>query len=58
MTMDRRAVFFLCSSVVCLLLSFVTPEGLHWVGYVLAVGYALLAGASYLDFSSRQRGNR
>jgi len=55
---DRRAVFFLCSAALCLLLSVVTPEELRWVGYVLAVGYALLAGASYLDFSSRQRGER
>jgi len=55
---DRRAVFFLCSAVLCLLISFVTPEELRWVGYVLAVGYALLAGASYLDFSSRQRGDQ
>jgi len=36
----------------------VTPEELRWVGYTLSVGYALLAGASYLDFSSRQRGNQ
>ena len=56
--MDRRAVFFLCSSVLCLLLTFVTPEELRWVGYTLSVGYAVLAGASYLNFSSRQRGNQ
>ena len=55
--MDRRAAFFACSSLVCFLLSFVTPAGLRWVGYVLAVGYAVLAGASYLDFLSRQRGS-
>ena len=54
--MDRRAVFFLCSAVVCFLLGFVTPAGLRWVGYALAAGYAVLAGASYLDFLSRQRG--
>jgi len=54
--MDRRAVFFVCSSFVCLLLSLVTPDALRWVGYTLAIGYAVLAGASYLDFLSRQRG--
>jgi hypothetical protein len=56
--MDRRAVFFLCSAVLCLVLTIVTPEELRWVGYTLAVGYTVLAGASYLDFASRQRGNR
>jgi hypothetical protein len=55
--MDRRAVFFACSSLVCFLLSFVTPAELRWVGYALAAGYALLAVASYLDFFSRQRGS-
>jgi hypothetical protein len=56
--MDRRAVFFLCSSIVCGLLTFVTPPELRWVGPVMAVSYALLSAASWLDFSSRRRSNR
>lgn len=54
--MDRRAVFFLCSGVACFLLSFVTPSALRWVGEVMAVAYIILAGASWLDHSSRRRG--
>ena len=41
--MDRRAVFFLCSAIVCALLSFVTPSELRWVGDVMAVAYAVLS---------------
>ncbi|MEP7203873.1 MAG: hypothetical protein ABI894_14775 [Ilumatobacteraceae bacterium] len=56
--MDRRAVFFLCSAVVCLALSFVTPSELRWVGSVMAVAYAALSASSWLDHSSRRRTNR
>ncbi|MEP7113215.1 MAG: hypothetical protein ABI862_08115 [Ilumatobacteraceae bacterium] len=56
--MDRRAVFFLCSAVLCFLLAFVTPSELRWVGEAMSIGYAVLAGASWLDHSSRRRGIR
>jgi len=56
--MDRRAVFFLCSALVCAVLTFVTPSELRWVGNVMAVAYAALAAASWLDHSSRRRSNR
>lgn len=56
--MDRRAVFFLCSALVCAVLALVTPTGLRWVGNVMAVAYAGLAAASWLDHSSRRRSNR
>ncbi|MEO7369680.1 MAG: hypothetical protein ABI949_18505 [Ilumatobacteraceae bacterium] len=56
--MDRRAVFFLCSALVCALLAFVTPSDLQWVGNAMAIAYAALAAASYLDHSSRRRSNR
>jgi hypothetical protein len=56
--MDRRAVFFLCSAVVCLLMSGVTPASLRWVGQVMALAYAILAAASWLDYVSRRRSNR
>ena len=56
--MDRRAVFFLCSAVVCLLMSGVTPASLQWVGQVMAIAYAVLAAASWLDHVSRRRSNR
>jgi hypothetical protein len=56
--MDRRAVFFLCSAVICVVLAFVTPSELRWVGNVMALAYAALATASWLDHSSRRRSNR
>ena len=56
--MDRRAVFFLCSALVCAVLAFVTPPELRWVGYVMTAAYALLATASWLDDSSRRRSSR
>ncbi|HEY7626707.1 MAG TPA: hypothetical protein VH761_06555 [Ilumatobacteraceae bacterium] len=52
--MDRRAVFFMCSAVVCVLLAFVTPSELSWVGNVMALGYVVLAVASWLDYASRR----
>jgi hypothetical protein len=56
--MDRRAVFFLCSALICALLSVVTPSELRWVGNVMAVAYAALAAASWLDHLSRRRSSR
>jgi hypothetical protein len=57
--MDRRAVFFfLCSALICALLTVVTPAELRWVGSVMAVAYAALAAASWLDHLSRRRSSR
>lgn len=56
--MDRRAVFFMCSAVVCVLLARVTPSDLRWVGNVMAIGYVVLAAASWLDYASRRRSDR
>jgi hypothetical protein len=56
--MDRRAVFFLCSALICTVLTLVTPSELRWVGNVMALGYAALAAASWLDHLSRRRSNR
>jgi uncharacterized membrane protein len=56
--MDRRAVFFICSAVICMLLATVTPSDLRWVGNTMAIAYALLAAASWLDHASRRRSNR
>ncbi|HSB86647.1 MAG TPA: hypothetical protein VLD86_10070 [Ilumatobacteraceae bacterium] len=56
--MDRRAVFFVCSALVCVLLAGVTPSDLRWVGNAMALGYVVLALASWLDYASRRRGNR
>jgi hypothetical protein len=53
--MHRRAVFFLCSAILCALLVPLTPSHLRWFAVMLAVIYAVLAGASWLDSWSRQR---
>lgn len=51
--MDRRAVFFVGSAIVCALLIPVTPEKYRWVGELLAVAYVVLGAASLLDHISR-----
>jgi hypothetical protein len=53
--MDRRAIFFLGSAVLCLLLVPLTPSDLRWFALVLAGVYVLLAAASALDNRSRRR---
>ena len=53
--MDRRALFFLGSAGVCVLLVPATPSDLRWFTVALAVVYVLLAGASALDNRSRSR---
>ena len=53
--MDRRAQFFLASSGVCALLIPLTPEEFRWFAVALALIYAVLALASYLDHRSRNR---
>ena len=56
--MDRRAVFFFCCAIVCALMTTVTPASLRWVGEVMAIAYAVLAAASWLDYISRRHNNR
>jgi hypothetical protein len=53
--MDRRALFFLGSAVVCLLLVPLTPADLRWFTLVVAGVYLVLAAGSALDNRSRQR---
>ena len=55
--LDRRAVFFLLSGLVCALLVPVTPEELRWVGEVMVVTFVVLAIASWLDDRSRASGS-
>jgi hypothetical protein len=52
--MDRRAVFFLVSSVLCAALTFALDE-LQWVTITLAIAYALFAFLSWLDWMGRRR---
>jgi uncharacterized membrane protein YeiB len=56
--LDRRAVFFAIAGLVCLLLVPVTPNDLRWVGFTMAVTFAVLATASLLDDLSRSRSRR
>ncbi len=56
--MDRRALFFLASAAVCLVLVPVTPADLRWFTAALAVVYVLLAIGSALDNWSRSREGR
>ena len=56
--MDRRAVFFACSALICLVLATVTPHDLRWVGNTMAIAYAVLAVASWLDHATRRRSSR
>jgi hypothetical protein len=53
--MDRRAIFFLGSAFVCLLLVPATPSDLRWFAIVLAGVYLVLAAGSALDNWSRRR---
>jgi hypothetical protein len=53
--MDRRALFFLGSAAVCLLLVPLTPSDLRWFALALAGLYVLLAAGSALDNRSRRR---
>lgn len=53
--MDRRAVFFLLSSLTSLVLLWPTPPELRWVGTILAIAFAVLALASWADHRSRVR---
>ncbi|MDQ1394976.1 MAG: hypothetical protein QOG64_235 [Acidimicrobiaceae bacterium] len=52
---DRRVVFFLIASVVCVLLALVAPGEFRGVCLGVAGVYAVLAIATALDRRSRQR---
>ena len=53
--MDRRALFFLVSAVVCTVLIPATQSDLRWVPIAMAIGYAILAVLSALDARSRHQ---
>ena len=58
--MDRRALFFFGSAILCgLLIQFIPHESgkdsIAWIGYVLAIGYFVLGVLSALDNWSRSR---
>jgi len=52
--MDRRAIFFLVSAVLCAALTFALDE-LQWVTIALAVAYTVFALLSWLDWMGRRR---
>jgi hypothetical protein len=53
--MDKRALFFLVAAIVCTVLVPATPGEYRWFAIGLAVLYAVLALASWLDNQSRKR---
>lgn len=52
---DKRAVFFVLSSIAAAVLIPLCPDDYRWVGWVLAIGYLVLAVLSWLDHWSRRR---
>jgi hypothetical protein len=52
--MDRRAIFFFGSAVVCVLMSFVVDTELKYVPYWLAGVYLVLGILSSVDAISRR----
>jgi heme A synthase len=53
--MDRRALFFLGSAVVCALLIPVTEQAQRWVPAALTVVYVILSVASWADRRTRNQ---
>ena len=53
--MDRRATFFLTSAILCAVLLWPCPTDLRWVGWVLIVGFVVLALLSTLEAVARSR---
>ncbi|HEV3365306.1 MAG TPA: hypothetical protein VG795_14400 [Acidimicrobiia bacterium] len=53
--MDQRALFFIVAAVVAALLAPVTDDELRYVPELVAVVYAVLAAASYLDWRTNKR---
>ncbi|MEO5724680.1 MAG: hypothetical protein ABIQ39_10070 [Ilumatobacteraceae bacterium] len=54
MNIDRRAVFFLMSGGLSLLLLALCPPDLRWVGWVLAIVFVILALGSWIDHVQRR----
>ena len=50
---DRRAVFFLLSAVLSILLLPLAPPELRWVGWTLGIAFVVLAVASWADHRGR-----
>jgi hypothetical protein len=53
--MDQRALFFVIAAGVAALLAPLTAEELRYVPELVAVVYAILAAASYLDWRTNRR---
>ena len=53
--MDQRALFFIVAAGVAALLAPVTDDELRYVPVLVAVTYAILAAASYLDWRTNKR---
>ena len=53
--MDQRALFFIIAASVAALLTTVIDDELRYVPELVAVTYAVLAAASYLDWRTNKR---
>ena len=53
--MDQRALFFMIAAAVAALLTTVIDDELRYVPELVAITYAVLAAASYLDWRTKQR---
>jgi flagellar biosynthesis protein FliQ len=53
--MDQRALFFIIAAAVAAVLTTVIDDSLRYVPEILAVTYAILAAASYLDWRTNKR---
>ncbi len=53
--LDRRAVFFFCSALVCLALVPVALPKFRWVGETLVVSQVILGLLSLFDYLSRRK---
>ena len=53
--MDRRSVFFLVASVVCVVLIPIADPEQRWLPVALSIVYALLSLASWADHRTRAR---
>ena len=52
---DRRAVFFVLSALLSIVLLPLCPPELRWVGWSLGVAFVVLATASWADHRTRIR---
>jgi hypothetical protein len=53
--MDRRAIFFAASAIVCAVLIAPTDSELRWVPISMSIAYVVLALLSLLDAYSRHQ---